>query len=849
MTRYFLRGFVAHFRTGRSLFGLSVLGVALGVASVISIQIIHLNALGAFEGSVRAVSGEADLSIVGRAPVLPEAIYPEVLATEGVRAVWPMVRVEVALAEREDFLLEVIGFDLFAPVDLPWVESSPDSTGARSIDLSGTLGQIGWAAVTPSLAEEMGWEVGDRFEVTIGSRRVELLVGALVDFQKANPLASRRLVVMDIAQAQGLFGRRGEIHQIDLQVQKGVDRSAVVSALQSRLGTSVRILTPEQRERQAANLLGSFRLNLTALSGISLFVGGFLIFSATQASLVRRREEFGLLRSIGATRGQLMALILGETSALGVLGVAVGIPAGYFAAASYVDRVSSMLTNVYVLQRIETLRLPFWIYVLGAALGLGGSVAGSVLPAWDISRRDTRSLLASFMLHQRMGAAAGPLFAAGWMVLSVMAAVAWIRGGSWRPGGFVLAIGLMVAMPLMTPYLVQQGANRVRVRRFGLAYGLKGLGLQLQTTPFAIAGLAVAVSMMVGITIMVGSFRRTLEVWVDQSLQADIYVTSPSWRRGAREATLDPELVAAIESYPGVEGVDRLRQFFTHFGDMRICLSGVKMQPPVGERRWMLLQGDPVEAGRRVREQGAVLIGEPLARKASLGVGDDLKLETSGGRVALPIAGVYYDYSSEGGAAIVSLETMDRYFGPSPITNISLYLEEGRDAEKVVDELKSRFAGVPLEIRSNRRLREEVFKIFEQTFAVTRLLEVMSLLIAVSGITLTLLVLARERVAELALYRALGAEREQIFRSYLGKGLGIALYGLGLGGIGGVLLALILIFVINRTFFGWTIALNWPWHSMAGETAAILLASVVGSVYPALKASRTPATELRKEDV
>ena len=851
MIRYFFRGFVARFRSGRSLFALNLLGVALGVASVISIQIINLNALGAFEGSIQAVSGSADVTIVGSGPYLPEEVYPEVLATEGVRAAWPLYRVDVALAQREGFTLEVIGVDVFAPIEWPWDRYRPDVSDGLSFDLTEALGKAGWVAVTPSLAEEMGWKRGDRFTVTFGSRRVDLLVGALVDFQKATPLASRRLAIMDIAQAQGLFGRPGELHQVDLQIRNDVDRSRLVLSLQSRLGPSARVLTPEQRQRQAADLLSSFRLNLTALSMISLFVGGFLIYCATQSSLVRRRAEFGLLRSIGATRGQLLALILGETTLLGLMGVAVGLPLGYVAAASYVDRVSSMLTNVYVLQRIETLRIPFWLFPLGALLGIAGSVAGSVLPALDVSRRDTRSLLASFTLHERMGAAAFPLFIGGWLLLSIVGGLTWVQGSQWRPGGFVLAVGIVIAMPLMTPYLVQQGAKWVRVRRFGLAFGFKELGVQLQTTPFAIAALAVAVSMMVGITIMVGSFRQTLEVWVGQSLRADIYVTSQSWRRGAREATMHPDLVSSMASHPGVVGVDLLRQFFIYYGDKRISLSGIMADLPVGENRYVLLEGDPSESLRRMREEGAVLIGEPLARKASLQIGDGLDLETPDGPFTFPISGIYYDYSSDGGAAVMSLETMDQHFGPSPITNMALYLEpdRSRDTEKVVDELKSRFADVPLVFRSNRRLREEVFDIFDQTFAVTRLLQGMGLLIAVSGITMTLLLLARERVSELALYRALGAERWQIFRVYVGKGMGIALYGLMLGGIGGVLLALILIFVVNRTFFGWTIAVHWPWSTLVGQAVAILVASVLGSVYPALRASRTPATELRRDDM
>jgi putative ABC transport system permease protein len=422
-------------------------------------------------------------------------------------------------------------------------------------------------------------------------------------------------------------------------------------------------------------------------------------------------------------------------------------------------------------------------------------------------------------------------------------------GEDWRPRGFILAIGLILAIPLITPLVVQRGVKFVRVRGFGFFYGMKALGRELQTSPFAIAALAVAVAMMVGITIMVGSFRRTLEVWIDHTLQADIYITSQSWRRGARNATLEPGVVDALSQYPGVIGVDRLRQFFIEIGGRRVALSGVDADLPVMEHRFSLLAGEPKEAVERMWEDEATIIGEPLARKADLHVGDVLHMQGPRGEVSLPIAGIYYDYSSESGSALIALTTMEKYFGPGQVTNVALYLEPGRDPELVIDELKSRFSDVPLEIRSNRRLREQVFRIFEQTFAVTRLLQVMSLLIAVSGITLTLLVLAREKVPELALYRALGADRLQIFRTYLGKGLGIALAGLVLGGVGGAILAMILIFIINRAFFGWTIALYWPWTALAGEAVTILVASILGSIYPALSASRTPATELRRDDL
>jgi putative ABC transport system permease protein len=180
---------------------------------------------------------------------------------------------------------------------------------------------------------------------------------------------------------------------------------------------------------------------------------------------------------------------------------------------------------------------------------------------------------------------------------------------------------------------------------------------------------------------------------------------------------------------------------------------------------------------------------------------------------------------------------------------MALYVEDGIDPERFVDGLKARYAELPLLIRSERALREQVFEVFDQTFAITRLLQAISLLIAVCGVTLTLIVLARERISELALYRALGARRRQIFRVFLGKGLGMALFGLVMGAGGGLALALILILIINRVYFGWTIAFHWPWGALAEQALTILTASALASLYPALRASRTPATELSLENL
>jgi putative ABC transport system permease protein len=825
------------FRAGPALFLLTVAGVGLGVASVLSIQILNQAALGAFAGTVRAISGDADLAVVGWAGELPEDLLPSVLATPGVRSAAPLYRTEVAVEGRPGLGLEVVGADLLAGARGPWA--------LRRGDLGPALGTPGWMAVTPALAAEQGWKVGDLVPVSSGSRRVTLRVGTLVDLQSGSPLASRRLVAMDLAQTQALLGVHGRITEIDVSGGEGQDRGALAASIEARLGGRARVIALDQRQAEAAGLLSAFRLNLTALSLVSLLVGGFLVYAAIQASLVRRREELGVLRAVGATRTQVLGLVLAEASVLGLLGTALGIPVGTLAARANIGAVSGTLRNLYLLEGIERAELTPTLVLVAAAVGVGGALGGALIPALDASRRDPRALLASLSLQEETEARARPLLAAG--LAAAAAALAFQRAlARWPPAGFILAVGVLAAVALAAPAVVRSLGFLGRPRRLAAAWGMRTLPARLRTAAVAAGALAVAVSMLCGITVMIGSFRVTVDRWLGRTLRADVYVTTPSWRRARSEATLAPEVAARLAADPEVVGVDFLRQVQGLAEDRRVSISGVDAALPVRGGRVDLLAGDPSDVWRAVRS-GAALVSEPLARKAGLRSGGTVRIRTAGGTAALPVAGVYHDYGTESGAVMVDLGTFARLFGEGPPSNAALYLRAGADPEAAVVRLRAALGGAAVLVRSQRALRGEVLALFDQTFAVTRLLQAMGLLIAVAGIALSLLVLARERAAELALYRALGATRAQLFAIFLGRGMGIALAGIALGALGGAALAAVLVKVVNPSFFGWTIALHPPWGALAREGAAILGAAAAASAWPAIRASATPAGELSRD--
>ena len=851
MIRILIRSLRRHLGHSRTLFLLAMVGVALGVASVVAIQTLNQGAMKAFDGSVRAISGQAQLSVTGTVPAFPETLLVPVLADPAVTAAWAICRVDVAVQDRPGLLLEMVGVDLLAPLRLP-VEGEGDAAGLGAEFLT-ALTTPGWVAVTPALAREQGWQVGDAITVSSGSRTAELRLGALVDFQALEPLAPRTLAVMDIAQVQALLARPGLVHQIDLQLSEGADPQEVAARLEARLGPAVRVLTPEQRTQDAAGLLAAFRLNLTALSLISVFVGVFLVLTSVQAQLARRRHEFGLLRCLGATPRQVVGLIVAETAALGVLGVALGIPLGYLVALRNIQTVSATLTSIYVLQGIEKLVLPPGVVALGAAVGLAGAVLGSLWPAWEMARRDTVALLAPVTLHERTGRAAGRLTrlalvlaaaATGWFAV-------WGTGTPW--GGFVYGGVMMLALPMIVPLVVQLAAAGARPRGLGLALSLRNLKVRLQTTSLAVAALAVTVSMLVGITLLVGSFRATLISWLDVTLRADVYVTTESWVRAGNEAFLDRPLLDELGALTEVAAVEEQRRLQVRTADGRhlVWFNGIKVAGLPGTElagRLPLQSGDAgaVAAGL---ENGEVLIGEPLARKAGLGIGDVLTVAGPGGPATFTVAGIAYDYTSEGGTAFVTMAALARVFPGEQPNNAALFLRPGLRAADTVDRLRARYAGRPLVFRSNHDLRREVLAIFDQTFAVTRTLQSLALLIAVVGVALNQLVQARERAGELALLRSLGATRRQVFGLFLGEGTVMGLLGLALGLAGGLGLAALLILVVNRQWFGWTIQPAWPGFELARQAVVVMAATVAAAALPAFQAGLAGPEQLARDDL
>jgi putative ABC transport system permease protein len=371
----------------------------------------------------------------------------------------------------------------------------------------------------------------------------------------------------------------------------------------------------------------------------------------------------------------------------------------------------------------------------------------------------------------------------------------------------------------------------------------------LSRTGVAIAALMVAVSVTIGVSLMVGSFRYTVITWLEETLQGDVYISAPGLAAAQASIPLDSKVLPIIQDWPGVRRADVLRSAMVDSPSGPVHIAATNNPTLVDERIFLSASGGAEEM-RKALDGGAILVSEPLANRLGLiGKGNAITLFTEMGAYDFPTTGIYYDYASTQGTVLMTLSTYRKYWNDTSLTAASLRLDMGADPDQVADDLAKALKPVQrLQIRPNQALREEVLVVFDRTFAITGALQILAMIVAFVGILSALLSLELERQRELGILRAIGLTTRQLWS--------LVMVETGLmGGVAGLLamptgfvLAVILIYIINRRSFGWTLQMQVEPTPFLQAIGVAIVAALLAGIYPALKISRTVTSEaLRSE--
>jgi len=824
---------------------LAILGVTLGVAMTLALDLGIRAAREGFRVSSETVAGRATHQLLLPGGVLPDSLVA-LLRREGEGwAVAPILDRWVGTPLLPGRPLRLLGVDPFAEAPFRSLLGGGDELGG--VNAADLLVTIGGVVLSREMAGELGVELGGTFPIELSGRESSLQVVAIIELlDDWSRQGARDLLLVDVAEAQGLFGGAPGLDRIDLILPEGVSLPAGL------LPPGVVVEEGGARQGSMLEMLRAFELNLQALGLLGLVFGVFLIYNAMTFTVLLRRRTLGLFRALGVPGDRLLRTVLGEALALGAAGSLLGVPLGILLGRGLVDLVTRTINDLYFTLAVGGVPLPPEAILRSVALGVGTTLLAALPPALEAGRSAPVAVLSRSALEERQRRSVRRGVWVGALLLLVGLSLL------LPPGLFTAFTGLfaiVVGMALLTPWATILGMNLLRplLRRWGGVLGAmaaRGVVTSLSRTAPAMMALVLAVGVTVGLGAMIESFRGSVVRWLDVTLQADLYLTAPGAPGARTGGALPSELPDRVRTLPGVAGISERREIELAVAGplFGVRLATLRLDPSVSAGFEILEAaiGDPIQAF--LRGEG-ILVSEPLATRLRLRAGDELLLPAQFGEQRVQILAIHRDYASDRGSITLPPQLYRAGWGDPTPTALGVHLEAGADPMEVTQAIRAAAGGEGLlQVRSDGEIRALSLEVFDRTFAITRALRLLAFLVAFLAVLAALMALQLERTREFGVLRANGMTP--------GQGWGLILTQTGLmGGVAGVLaipvggvLAAIMIFVVNRRSFGWTMQLELGIPLILQTLALGLLGAFLAGIYPASRVARlSPAEALRSE--
>ena len=820
---------------------LTVLAIALGVAVVLAIDLAGTAAAGSFRSSMETLAGENDLEIVTAGGV-PENVVATLASLPSPLRVTPRIEDYAVVAETKQ-TLPLIGLDLVAQADRPTTSFSFPGVDDAWKSLAAKDGI--W------IGESLKRKPGEHIDLLINDQIATYTVrGVFADSNGSTPA-----VVMDISAAQHALNRFGRIDRVLVQVPHAPSLEDWQQRLRQALPAGVQVRAAGAGTNENRRMLAAFRWNLRLLSYIALVVGAFLIYNTISVSVVRRRSEIGIVRALGASRGLVLAAFVAEAACFGLFGALIAMPLGRLMAGGAVQMMGATVEALYVSSRPGVIALTPFSVLLALLVGVGVAVASAYSPAREASFVPPIEAMArgrreyTTRVHKTRD-----VFIALAVALTATAASRAPAIGGKPLFGYLASLLLICASAFAMPalvYAISSVASRLLKGMLGVEALLasRSLSSSLRRTSVLVGALSTAIAMMTAVGIMVGSFRETVLLWMGDQLPADLYMRPAGNPAADRHPTISTELTEKIARLPGIAAIDRLREYEISYEGMPAGLGSIELNILRSYHNADFLSGRKTnEVLAELRDSHAVLVSEPFANKHHARPGDSLALSLGDNVASFRVVDIYYDYSSERGSILMDRNVMLRYLPDPAASNLAIYVAPDARIEDVRGEIERAAAGHRVLMFTNRDLRGEALRIFDRTFAITYALEAIAVLVAVMGVAGALLALVIDRRRELGLLRFLGAASGQIRKLIVIEAGLIGLLANFAGIALGFALSLVLIFVINKQSFGWTIRFHWPVAVLLGALTTVYAATVLASLYPARVAVRLNPVEVVHEE-
>jgi putative ABC transport system permease protein len=825
---------LAQIRDQPTRFLVTVLALALGVALGSSVYLVNASALNEFGLATKRLVGEADIVVRGPREGFPEQVFVDLARTASVSYLSPVLELEVALSGRNE-TLKVLGLDPFRAAVLQPAIIGDIGEGVFQLFRPDAI------YLSSAAAQQLKLRRGDLLHVTVGSSSKSLRVlGILTDGAYPQPLG-----LMDIASAQWTLNAVGRLNRIDLRLAPGTDVESFRRHLGTTLPAGVLAIAPQVERDRAVTVTRAYRVNLNMLALVALFTGAFLVFSTQSLSVLRRRRSLALLRALGVTRNQLRNALVGEGLTVGVLGSMLGVFLGMLIAAAILKFLSADLGNGQLRAAAASLRAAPLQMLAFFAVGIFVAGIGAWVPASNAAQQSpARSLKGG---DGDYTVVARTSWRAGVALLFLGSALAWLPPVAGLPVfGYAAIAALLLGAVLLVPTATMKGLGLApRTRRIVLDTAISQLRENVGLSALSLASIIVSFSLMVAMAIMIYSFRISFDHWLGKLLPADMQLREPFGNDTAFWSKDDQVKLAKAAGVARVE-FRRTRQVLLGAERAAVTLIARGADDSDTTSQLPLIRSIPIVPDD---EAAPAWISEALQDLYGYKMGDALEIPLAGRIQKFKVAGIWRDYARLSGSIVISKRAYMAATGDESANEGSIWLNTGADAGTAERMLRRVVGnGDALEITTSTALHERSLQIFDRAFAITYALEIIAVIIGLTGVSFAASSTALARRAEFGMLRHIGMLRRQIIAMLADEGILTSAFGVVYGLALGMALSLVLVYVINRQSFHWSIDLAVPVWQLALLSSALIGAAAVTAIFSGRAALSQDAVRAVRED-
>lgn len=828
---------------------LNIIGVMLGVAVVTAIDVANSSAYKAFELSMESVSGKTTHHIISNPPGLPDSIFFKIKKEIGVENAAPVFEKFVKIKKNSNKVYTLLGIDPF--YETAFRNYTSKLRSIKKFNIEHFITSKNSALLSQKTAKNLNINVGDIFLIKADGKAYKLLLYGVLDFEnESDNKIIENIIITDISTAQNLFNSEYYISRIDLIINN--DNQYILDKIKRILPQNSRIQKSEARTDSGRQMTDSFRINLSAMSVLALIVGMFLIYNTMTFSVIRRQKLIGLLRSLGITRSEIFNLFIFEALIVGFIGTVSGIFLGLALGSSIITLVSKTINDMYFVLQVQDVVVTYDNILKAVFLGIAATLISAFKPAYystkivpraALIRSDSESELESkskrYLFYSLISGAAGTLI---------------LIPDFYNIYISYLGIGFVIfSFALITPYLLIISIKILTPftkKIFGSIgkMSARGISTQLSRTTIAVAALSISISAAIGVGTMVSSFRHTVVDWLNMRLKADIYASVPTMVSRYNDGTFSQEIADKIKQIDGIIAMNLYRENQINDNGKIKHILAAKVQN-FNYESFIDNKTDNKILWRQFNVEEGVFVSEAYSYKNKVSTGGKVYIPTNKGRKAFNVIGVFTDYSSDIGLIMMNLSVYRMYFNDTLLSGLAVFVDDKSRIDKIMNQMRDT-AGSDINfiVRSNYSLINSSVEIFDRTFLITNVLQLLAIIVSFIGILSALMALQLEKEKEFGILRAIGMVPSQLRKMVIIQtslmGLIAGIFAIPIGN----LLSYILIIIINRRSFGWAVDFQFEiTYALQGLTISII-AAVLAGIYPAVKLSKTPAASALREE-